>query len=269
MKNKTAVVLMIFGGIILLGLIIAALQSVGIIPNTSATHTAEAKSEAANRAKTPSSTPAPTDTPTATIEPSPTIPTETPTMTPTLSPADKAAQVVRDLHDTDISDNDLRDSTSAYDDRAVLKIFLSQSAVSTEAVIRQVRHDYPLLICALRNAGFTNRVVITGTANFVDAAGNSTEQKAIEVQMDEAKLTALDCADLSSFDILTTNDGLYIHPGVNYDPTAAISGDNTDSVNPSDCPSTCAQAVAQGLSPEQSAACGLDRDQDGVACYGD
>ncbi len=28
---------MIFGGIILLGLIIAALQSVGIIPNTSAT----------------------------------------------------------------------------------------------------------------------------------------------------------------------------------------------------------------------------------------
>lgn len=139
MKNKTAVVLMIFGGIILLGLIIAALQSVGIIPNTSATHTAEAKSEAANRAKTPSSTPAPTDTPTATIEPSPTIPTETPTMTPTLSPADKAAQVVRDLHDTDISDNDLRDSTSAYDDRAVLKIFLSQSAVSTEAVIRQVR----------------------------------------------------------------------------------------------------------------------------------
>lgn len=36
------------------------------------------------------------------------------------------------------------------------------------------------------------------------------------------------------------------------------------------CPSNCAGAVAMGLSPEQAATCpGLDRDRDGVACYGD
>lgn len=35
------------------------------------------------------------------------------------------------------------------------------------------------------------------------------------------------------------------------------------------CPRNCDGAVAMGLSPQQAAACGLDRDGDGVACYGD
>lgn len=35
------------------------------------------------------------------------------------------------------------------------------------------------------------------------------------------------------------------------------------------CPSNCDGAVAMGLSPQQAAACGMDRDGDGVACYGD
>jgi hypothetical protein len=35
------------------------------------------------------------------------------------------------------------------------------------------------------------------------------------------------------------------------------------------CPSNCDGARAMGLSPEQAASCGLDRDGDGVACYGD
>lgn len=35
------------------------------------------------------------------------------------------------------------------------------------------------------------------------------------------------------------------------------------------CPKNCAGAVQMGLSPEQAASCpGLDRDHDGVACYG-
>lgn len=35
------------------------------------------------------------------------------------------------------------------------------------------------------------------------------------------------------------------------------------------CPSNCTEARAQGVSAEDAAACGLDRDGDGVACYGD
>jgi hypothetical protein len=35
------------------------------------------------------------------------------------------------------------------------------------------------------------------------------------------------------------------------------------------CPRNCTEAVAWGYSAEQAAACGLDRDGDGVACYGD
>jgi hypothetical protein len=35
------------------------------------------------------------------------------------------------------------------------------------------------------------------------------------------------------------------------------------------CPRNCEGARAMGLSPQQAAQCGLDRDGDGVACYGD
>lgn len=35
------------------------------------------------------------------------------------------------------------------------------------------------------------------------------------------------------------------------------------------CPSNCDEAVSRGVSAEQAASCGLDRDGDGVACYGD
>lgn len=35
------------------------------------------------------------------------------------------------------------------------------------------------------------------------------------------------------------------------------------------CPSNCTEAVNRGVSAQQAAACGLDRDGDGVACYGD
>lgn len=35
------------------------------------------------------------------------------------------------------------------------------------------------------------------------------------------------------------------------------------------CPRNCTEAVAWGYSAQQAAACGLDRDGDGVACYGD
>lgn len=35
------------------------------------------------------------------------------------------------------------------------------------------------------------------------------------------------------------------------------------------CPANCDEAVARGLSASQAASCGLDRDGDGVACYGE
>lgn len=38
---------------------------------------------------------------------------------------------------------------------------------------------------------------------------------------------------------------------------------------PAVCPRNCREAVAWGLSAQQAAMCGLDRDGDGVACYGD
>lgn len=36
-----------------------------------------------------------------------------------------------------------------------------------------------------------------------------------------------------------------------------------------ECPANCTEAKARGVSAVQAAGCGLDRDGDGVACYGD
>ncbi len=49
-------------------------------------------------------------------------------------------------------------------------------------------------------------------------------------------------------------------------PTAAVRAAPRQSFT---CPSNCDGAVAMGLSAAQAASCGLDRDGDGVACYGD
>lgn len=37
----------------------------------------------------------------------------------------------------------------------------------------------------------------------------------------------------------------------------------------SSCPRNCDEARTRGVSAARAAACGLDRDNDGVACYGD
>ena len=56
-------------------------------------------------------------------------------------------------------------------------------------------------------------------------------------------------------------------------PTSTPAGANSlGSISSDDgftCPANCDEAVALGLSAQQAAACGLDRDDDGVACYGD
>jgi hypothetical protein len=51
-------------------------------------------------------------------------------------------------------------------------------------------------------------------------------------------------------------------PGAGYESTQEVQ-------MPAICPRNCREAVAWGLSAQQAALCGLDRDGDGVACYGD
>lgn len=56
----------------------------------------------------------------------------------------------------------------------------------------------------------------------------------------------------------------------NTNPSSASNTDTSSGSGTSfTCPSNCTQARAMGLSASQAAACGLDRDGDGVACYGD
>lgn len=75
------------------------------------------------------------------------------------------------------------------------------------------------------------------------------------------------------------DNGWYVHselvssdppniPDVNYNSLGSSSGSSSSSSFT--CPRNCDGAVAMGLSPQQAASCpGLDRDHDGVACYGD
>nr|MCU0496938.1 SH3 domain-containing protein [Anaerolineae bacterium] len=68
----------------------------------------------------------------------------------------------------------------------------------------------------------------------------------------------------------------FVHSGV-VSTTPASSANSSDgtgqgpSAGPTSfsCPSNCEGARAMGLTAEQAARCGLDRDGDGVACYGD
>jgi hypothetical protein len=48
-----------------------------------------------------------------------------------------------------------------------------------------------------------------------------------------------------------------------------VSAPNVIPAPPITCPRNCTEAVLWGVTAEQAAACGLDRDGDGVACYGD
>jgi hypothetical protein len=53
-------------------------------------------------------------------------------------------------------------------------------------------------------------------------------------------------------------------------PLPGAAFESTQEVRmPAVCPRNCREAVAWGLSAQQAALCGLDRDNDGVACYGD
>lgn len=59
--------------------------------------------------------------------------------------------------------------------------------------------------------------------------------------------------------------------GSNTSSSPATSGGQSSAPagNTFTCPSNCTEAVALGVSAQQAAQCGLDRDGDGVACYGD
>lgn len=80
----------------------------------------------------------------------------------------------------------------------------------------------------------------------------------------EAELEELD-ANVSLWQLFYADRGSTPAAGV---PTAtpvtrAISGPQIT------CPTNCTEAVAMNITAQQAAACGLDRDGDGVACYGD
>lgn len=145
-------------------------------------------------------------------------PTPTPTLTPTStqSPADRAAQVVRNLRDTDISDNDLRESTSDFPDVAVLRIYLRNSDVrrnKDEKAIEQARKDFKRLVCDLRKAGFTRRIAITGLVEI-----DGEEQKAVEIVLEADTIADIPCDRLGEVDILAIADSLYIHPSFDVPP---------------------------------------------------
>lgn len=216
-------------------------QEVGILPNPRETKTAQALEKTDIRlatevvlaltpsiTPTPSKTPVPSNTPTVTLTPSITLTaslTYTPSMTSTQSPADRAAQVVRNLRDTDIGDNDLRDSTSDFEDRAVVRIYLRGSEESEAAAIRQVRKDFARLACDLRKAGFVDRIAMTGTANF----SNGQELKAIEIILERGTIGALDCDHIGQVDLFAIADDVYLHPSiaVNWTPTPGSRAQST------------------------------------------
>lgn len=234
-------------GVVCIGIIVclAVGQAVGVIPRGFETNTAEAEERQAARstdraiqdmtatiiALTPSSTPTSTSTPTDTHTPTRTF-TSTETDIPT-----RTATATNSLEPTD---------TPPATNTTTPTIVPSSTIKSVENTTRYTTQQIN---------------VRSGPSVTFDRIGSLPAGY---------KLT-----------VLGEQDGWYQIEFANgvgwvageYTSTNAPSPSNSGGpiVGPTQftCPSNCTDAIAMGLTAEQAAACGLDRDGDGVACYGE
>lgn len=237
-------------------------QLIGLVPDYSATQTAEARQTAAILALTPSATPQPTATQTTTPTPTSTH-TPSPTMTPThtLTPS----------------------ATFTPSNTPTITPTFTASRTPTSTLTRTMTATPPAVTPMSRTTFYA-----IGAANLRSCPRTTTACAPVD------RLSVGDTITVSgsiqgetvggSFVWYVTERAgrtLYIHSSV-VSKTRPASGGTSPStgsggqpsgpvVGPTQftCPRNCTEAVNMGLTAQQAAACGLDRDGDGVACYGD
>lgn len=268
----------------------AELPTVAVIPTLTPSLTpTETLTPTSTTTPTPTNTVAP-PTPTATATPIP--PTLTPTQTPDIVassvPITQAAQT-REARNTRAANNVFLQQTAA----AILQTQNAgnpEAAAPTTPAIRAidqttlfVQSPARIRACARldNEACPTLAEVVAGTA--VTATGELTGDVFREsdqwYQLDYGGREAYIHGSLVGQNLPTpapetdTTVSSTLAPAPTSTPsgTNRLGGDGGGTIggNSQSCPSNCTEAVDRGFSAEQAAACGLDRDGDGLACYGD
>ncbi len=288
--------------LIVCSVVVAVGQLIGLVPDYSATQTAEARQTAAILALTPSATPQPTATQTTTPTPTSTH-TPSPTMTPTHTLTPSATFTPSNTPTITPTFTASRTPTSTYTPSLTMTPTdtLTPSATFTPSNTPTITPTFT----ASRTPTSTLTRTVTATPPAVTPMSRTTFYAISAANLRSCPRTTTACAPvdrLSVGDTITVSGSiqgetvggsfvwyvteragrtLYIHSSV-VSKTRPASGGTSPStgsggqpsgpvVGPTQftCPRNCTEAVNMGLTAQQAAACGLDRDGDGVACYGD
>lgn len=254
---------------------------------------------------TPTETPSPTSSATPTPTETPAPPTETATATP-IPPTDTPTQTP-DMVGSSVPITQAAETREARNTRAANNVFLQQTAAAIlqtqnaenqqtaapaepttpavrdiEQVTLFVQSPARIRTCARldNEACPTVAEVVAGTA--VTATGEITgdvfRESDLWYQVDYSGREAYIHGSLVGEDLpapppetdASVSDTEPPAPTNTPSDTNRLGGDGgTIGGNNQTCPANCTEAVERGFSAEEAAACGLDGDGDGLACYGD
>jgi len=248
--------------LIVCSVVVAVGQLIGLVPDYSATQTAEARQTAAILALTPSATPQPTATQTTTPTPTSTH-TPSPTMTPThtLTPS----------------------ATFTPSNTPTITPTFTASRTPTSTLTRTVTATPPAVTPMSRTTFYAISAANLRSCPRTTTACAPVDRLSVGDTITVSGSIQGETVGGSFVWYVTERAGrtLYIHSSV-VSKTRPASGGTSPStgsggqpsgpvVGPTQftCPRNCTEAVNMGLTAQQAAACGLDRDGDGVACYGD
>ena len=161
---------------------------------------------------TETSLPTETSTPTmtATATATSTV-TDTPTITPTPSPEDIARQAFGSV----FGDSRIDEIQTLVVNDIVVTIRFPLNDISAYFIRKEAELEFPTLVCALRDAGLTNRnYQITGTMTIITNTGQRAPAEAIETIIDSSMIARLNCEGTPwmNFSVENIAERYDIHP---------------------------------------------------------
>lgn len=163
---------------------------------------------------TATETPLPTETATPTLTATATATstaTDTPTITPTPSPEDIARQAFGSV----FGNSRIEEIQTLVVNDIVVTIRFPLNDVSAYFIRKEAELEFPTLVCALRDAGLTNRnYQITGTMTIITNTGQRAPAEAIETIIDSSMIARLNCegSPWMNFSVENIAERYDIHP---------------------------------------------------------
>lgn len=169
---------------------------------------------------TPTQTPSPTNSPTITLTPSitPTFtatrPTNTPRPSPTQTLQERAETIIKNTTDTGLRDRDV-ETVIANESVVTLRYHLREAVLSTGEYRDQADRDFKLIICHLREEGFTGQdFQFTGLAPGTNSFGENVTLEAVEMIMSAETAARMNCDNIDSINLSVIAERYSVHPSI-------------------------------------------------------